>query len=84
MDLVAKREKRRTEAPWWHSHGDIGARLTDRQRAVLKTAYYNGYYEWPREADSEDLADSLDIASTTLLQHLRKGHRRILEAMFES
>ncbi|WP_436926572.1 PAS domain-containing protein [Halosimplex amylolyticum] len=84
VDLVAKREKRRTEAPWWHSHGDIGARLTDRQRAVLKTAYYNGYYEWPRDADSEDLADSLDIAATTLLQHLRKGHRRILEAMFES
>ncbi|WP_459191785.1 PAS domain-containing protein [Halosimplex sp. J119] len=84
VDLAAKREKRRTDAPWWHSHGDIGTRLTDRQRAVLKTAYYNGYYEWPREADSEDLADSLDIASTTLLQHLRKGHRRILEAMFES
>ncbi|WP_415380659.1 PAS domain-containing protein [Halosimplex sp. TS25] len=84
VDLVAKREKRRADAPWWHSHGDIGTRLTDRQRAVLKTAYYNGYYEWPRDADSEDLADSLDIASTTLLQHLRKGHRRILEAMFET
>ena len=84
VNLVAKREERRTETPWWHTHGDIGAQLTDRQRAVLKTAYFNGYYEWPRETDSEALADSLDIASTTLLQHLRKGHRRVLEAMFES
>ncbi|WP_167837330.1 PAS domain-containing protein [Halosimplex halophilum] len=84
VQLAAKRERHRTDAPWWPGHGDIGARLTDRQRAVLKTAYYNGYYEWPREADSETLADSLDIASTTFLQHLRKGHRRVLEAMFDS
>jgi len=84
VSLAAKREKRRTDTPWWHTHGDIGDQLTDRQRAVLKTAYFNGYYEWPRDTDSEALADSLDIASTTFLQHLRKGHRRVLEAMFES
>lgn len=84
VNLAAKRERHRTDAPWWPNHGDIGARLTDRQRAVLKTAYYNGYYDWPRDADSETLADSLDIASTTFLQHLRKGHRRVLEAMFDS
>ena len=84
VSLVAKREERRTDTPWWHTHGDIGDQLTDRQRAVLKTAYFNGYYEWPRRTDSEALADSLDIASTTFLQHLRKGHRRILEAVFES
>ncbi|QPV63987.1 helix-turn-helix domain-containing protein [Halosimplex litoreum] len=84
VSLAAKRERHRTDAPWWPGHGDVGARLTDRQRAVLKTAYYNGYYEWPRDADSETLAESLDIASTTFLQHLRKGHRRVLEAMFDS
>ncbi|WP_436909208.1 PAS domain-containing protein [Halosimplex marinum] len=84
VQLAAKRERHRTDAPWWPGHGDIGTRLTDRQRAVLKTAYYNGYYEWPREADSETLADSLDIASTTFLQHLRKGHRRVLESMFDA
>ena len=84
VNLVTKREKCQTDAPWWRSHGDIGATLTDRQRAVLKTAYYNGYYEWPRASDSEALADSLDIASTTYLQHLRKGHHRVLEAMFDT
>ena len=83
VTLAAKRERHRTDA-WWPGHGDIGTQLTDRQRAVLKTAYYNGYYEWPRAADSETLADSLDIASTTFLQHLRKGHRRVLEAMLDS
>jgi len=84
VTLAAKRERDRADAPWWQAHGDIGARLTDRQRGVLQAAYYSGYYEWPRETDAETLADSLDIATTTLLQHLRKGHRRVLEATFES
>jgi len=84
VDLGAKREKRRTDSPWWHPAGDPGAQLTDRQRAVLRTAFYSGYYEWPRETDSETLAESLGVASTTALQHLRKGHRRVLESMFES
>lgn len=83
-ELSAKRERERAEVPWWRVHGDISATLTDRQRAVLQAAYYSGYYEWPRDVDAETLAETLDVASTTLLQHLRKGHGRVLEAMFES
>jgi len=84
LDLVTKRERESTDTPWWHVHGDIGACLTDRQRDVLQAAYYSGYYEWPRKTDAETLADSLDIATSTLLQHLRKGHNRVLEATFDS
>jgi len=84
VDLSAKREKHRTDSPWWHPTGDLGAQLTDRQRSVLRTAFYSGYYEWPRETDAETLADSLDVASSTVLQHLRKGHRHVLESLFES
>jgi len=84
VDLVAKREREPREVPWWRTHGDIGATLTDRQRAILQAAYYSGYYEWPRDTDAETLADSMGVASTTLLQHLRKGHGRVLEALFES
>jgi len=84
VDLVAKREREPREVAWWRTHGDIGATLTDRQRAILQAAYYSGYYEWPRETDAETLADSMGVASTTLLQHLRKGHGRVLEALFES
>jgi len=84
VDLSAKREKHRTDSPWWHPSGDLGAQLTDRQRSVLRTAFYSGYYEWPRETDAETLADSLDVASSTVLQHLRKGHHHVLETLFES
>jgi PAS domain S-box-containing protein len=84
VGFVAKRERESRDAAWWRPHGDIGATLTDRQRAVLQTAYYSGYYEWPRETDAETLADSMGVASTTLLQHLRKGHGRVLEALFDA
>ena len=83
-ELVAKREREPRASGWWRTHGDIGTTLTDRQRATLQAAYYSGYYEWPRETDAETLADSMGVASTTLLQHLRKGHGRVLEALFES
>jgi PAS domain S-box-containing protein len=84
VELTAKRERDRSETPWWQPRQDLSTRLTDRQRSVLQAAYYSGYYEWPRETDAETLADSLGVASTTLLQHLRKGHGRVLEAMFDS
>jgi len=84
VELVAKREREPRASGWWRTHGDIGTTLTDRQRAILQAAYYSGYYEWPRETDAETLADSMGVASTTLLQHLRKGHGRVLEALFES
>jgi len=84
VELVAKREREGRDVAWWRPHGDIGATLTDRQRAVLQAAYYSGYYEWPRETDAETLADSMNVASTTLLQHLRKGHGRVLEALFDA
>lgn len=57
--------------------------LTDRQREVLQAAYLAGYYAWPRDTTAEELADSLDIASPTLHQHLRRAERNVLSAMFD-
>lgn len=58
--------------------------LTDRQREVLQAAYLAGYYAWPRDTTAEQLADSLDIASPTLHQHLRRAERNILAALFDN
>ncbi|MBX0286203.1 PAS domain S-box protein [Haloarcula salinisoli] len=52
--------------------------LTDRQREVLRSAYLAGYYEWPRDTTAEQLAETLDIASSTLHQHLRRAERNLL------
>jgi hypothetical protein len=52
--------------------------LTDRQRETLEVAYSSGYFEWPRDATAEDVAASLDIASPTLHNHLRKAQNTLL------
>lgn len=59
-------------------HSDPVAMLTDRQRLVFDTAVRLGYYESPREATHEDLADELDIASGTVAEHLQRIERTIM------
>ncbi|WP_435145046.1 bacterio-opsin activator domain-containing protein [Halobaculum sp. P14] len=51
--------------------------LTDRQRTVLETAYFAGYFEWPRQANGEEVAESLGISSATFSQHLRAAENTI-------
>jgi PAS domain S-box-containing protein len=57
--------------------------LTDRQRTALETAYYAGYFEWPRESTAAELAAAMDIADPTYHQHLRAAHRNLLTRVFE-
>lgn len=56
--------------------------LTDRQRSALEAAYHAGYFEWPRDADAETIAASLDIAPPTFHQHLRKAEKGVFDALF--
>ncbi|WP_436906560.1 histidine kinase N-terminal 7TM domain-containing protein [Halosimplex marinum] len=57
--------------------------LTDRQREVLEAAYRAGYFEWPRDSNAEEVAETLDISSATLHSHLRKAERSLLVDLFE-
>lgn len=63
---------------------DAGVRLTERQYTVIEHALEAGYFEWPREITSEELADELDISRTTLLEHLRKAESKLLADSLES
>lgn len=62
---------------------DALERLTDRQQSVFETAYYGGYFEWPRGSTAEELADALGISAPTLHQHLRAVERKLLGAYLE-
>jgi PAS domain-containing protein/DNA-binding CsgD family transcriptional regulator len=80
------RSKRRLDRPASASPldaADDGA-LTDRQREVIEAALRSGYFEWPRETNAEELADSLGIASSTLHSHLRKAERKLVGSMYGS
>lgn len=54
------------------------ARLTAKQRDVLKKAYELGYYDRPRRITSDGLAKGLNLAKSTLVAHRRKAERRLL------
>ncbi|ELY60130.1 Bacterio-opsin activator HTH domain protein [Natronococcus amylolyticus DSM 10524] len=53
--------------------------LTAAQREVFEHARETGYYEWPRETTTRELAADLDIAKSTLLEHLRRAESKLLD-----
>jgi len=81
--LVAKREIDRSLPSGGTFDGRIEDALTERQESVLTSAYYAGYYDWPRQNTAEEVADSLGISPATLHQHLRKAEQEILRLVCE-
>jgi hypothetical protein len=58
---------------------DILNVLTDKQREVMVAAFENGYYEYPKKISSKALSEKVNISKPTLLQHLRKAEKRMLQ-----
>ncbi|WP_440990796.1 bacterio-opsin activator domain-containing protein [Haloarchaeobius baliensis] len=81
--LAAKETVERTVDPGAGFSASLRDDLTERQAAVLRAAYHGGYFQWPRESTAEELADSLDVASPTLHNHLRVAQSKLLDAFFE-
>lgn len=57
--------------------------ITRKQLNALQVAYYEGYFEQPRESSATDIAESLGITHSTFLRHLRAAHRKIFAEHFE-
>ncbi|RKS75179.1 putative DNA binding protein [Haloarcula quadrata] len=53
--------------------------LTPKQRNAFKLAQERGYYEWPREVSTRELADEFGVAKTTFLGHLRRAESVLLD-----
>jgi predicted DNA binding protein len=56
--------------------------LTEPQREALVAAFLHGYYDEPREAFLEDLAELLGVSPTAVSGRLRRGSARIIEDAF--
>lgn len=52
--------------------------LTDRQRECLAVAQRRGYFEVPREATLAEVADALDVDTSTASETIRRGTARVL------
>lgn len=83
VDLVSKREVERRPRAFADVRDEVADRLTDRQHTALRTAYYAGYLEWPRESSGEDVAGTMGVSPPTFYQHFRAGERKLFDAFFD-
>ncbi|NGM70978.1 bacterio-opsin activator [Natronolimnobius sp. AArcel1] len=59
-------------------HSENEYDLTDTQRETLVLAYTLGYYDSPRTATQDDLADELEITRQAVASRLQRGTRRLI------
>jgi hypothetical protein len=62
-----------------HRDDAAGGALTDRQRECLDVAWRMGYFEVPRDCTLAEVADSLDVDTSTVSETIRRGTARVLE-----
>lgn len=82
--LVARRERDR-DVPLFTTRElqqAVDDRLTKRQHEVLLTAYLQGYFEWPREHDGEEISEMLGVSGPTFSEHLRTAIMHLLSVYF--
>lgn len=77
VKTVGKIENIICQLATYHAHNILSC-LTDRQREVILEAKKNGYYEYPRRINSDQLARILGIHKAATIEHLRKAEIRIM------
>lgn len=83
VNLTAKRETEPETTTDIRFRETLADELTERQTAALRSAYFGGYFEWPRDSTAEELADSLNVSSPTLHHHLRIAQQKLLCSFFD-
>lgn len=61
--------------------GLLESELSDRQREAIEAALDAGYYEIPREASQDDVAERIGCAPSTAAEHLQKAETKLLKAV---
>ncbi len=84
VDLRARTERDRRDRQPNEFTAAVEDRLTDRQKAALKAAKLNGYFEWPRPVDGEEIAETMGITRQTFHQHLRAAEQKLVDAYIEA
>ncbi len=82
-DLIDRLERNRCDVYLTRiSNFSGGSSLTPRQDEILKFAYSNGYYEYPRRIRLRDLSLIFEVSPSTMSEILRAGQRRIFSEYF--
>jgi predicted DNA binding protein len=62
---------------------DARSLLTERQREIFETAVDRGYYRIPRGITQTELAEELELAPSTVDEHLRKAESTMLSSILD-
>ncbi|MDG5758158.1 bacterio-opsin activator domain-containing protein [Natronococcus sp. A-GB1] len=81
VTYLAQRTTERGDRSESGSESVLESDLTEKQRAALETAYFAGYFDWPRESTGEEIADRLGISPATFNQHLRTSERKFFDSI---
>ncbi len=84
VELIARREHDQTTRHDRSFEAELRDRLSDRQLRTLETAYYSGFFEWPRESTGEEVADSLGVSQPTFSRHFRLAQQKLFALLFDS
>ncbi len=82
-ELLARRERDRSDQPARAFDAELRSRLSERQFRTLETAYYGGFFDWPRESTGEEIAESLGVSQPTFSRHLRLAQQKLFELLFD-
>lgn len=80
----AQRTVDRTDRSTENARSVFHERLTEKQRTALETAYFAGYFDWPRKSTGQEVADRLGISPATFTQHLRTAERELYSALYDT
>lgn len=58
--------------------------LTDRQQEVLETAHELGYFDHPKGSNAGEVAEELDINTSTFTEHLSAAQRKLLGSILDT
>jgi hypothetical protein len=60
----------------------LATKLSHEQLAVLETAYEIGYFDVPRIASTDDIAEELNVSQSTASERLRVAERNLLTLLY--
>jgi hypothetical protein len=57
--------------------------LTPQQKRILLESYRRGFFDHPRRCNAGELAETMGIHKTTLLEHIHKAEKRLIGHLLE-
>ncbi|MFC4553111.1 MULTISPECIES: PAS domain S-box protein [Halorussus] len=83
LELLARREHEREFRTREDFRTQFDDSLTDRQREVLRTAYFGGFFETPRQSTGSEIGETLGISQPTFNKHLRAAQRKLFGLLYD-